>query len=149
MKIGQVLSFVALWGFLPTVTATLDSLLDDTCAYNTYMCCWTKNDGDGMVDNTDVCRVLDSDDVGDTREFPGDSEGEVHCHGFVSADGANLDAFIKPLYKYVRNYDHRDARGYYGRCVRKSNNTAVVGGALRSHAGHFFVFLLIVWSLKK
>ena len=112
MKIGQVLSFVALWGFLPTVTATLDSLLDDTCAYNTYMCCWTKNDGDGMVDNTDVCRVLDSDDVGDTREFPGDSEGEVHCHGFVWADGASIQWFLTPLYTFVRNFGHKGEKEY-------------------------------------
>ena len=113
MKITQVLSFiVAICGVLSSVTASMDSL--DTCAYNTYMCCWTENDGNGMEDNTDVCRVLDSPEIGDSREFPGDTEGEVHCHGFVWAEGANFESFIKPLYKFVRNYDHRDERGYFG-----------------------------------
>ena len=23
-----------------------------TCDHNTYMCCWTENDGQGMADNT-------------------------------------------------------------------------------------------------
>ena len=23
-----------------------------TCEHNTYMCCWTENDGQGMADNT-------------------------------------------------------------------------------------------------
>ena len=53
----------------------------NTCAYNTYMCCWTQNDG-GMVDNTDVCRVVDSPSVGQTLEYPGESEGSTYCHGF-------------------------------------------------------------------
>lgn len=27
----------------------------DTCQHNTYMCCWTENDGQGMQDNTVSC----------------------------------------------------------------------------------------------
>ena len=112
-----VLPFVAFLraAFLPTVSATVVSLVEDTCAYNTYMCCWTENDDNAMEDNTDVCRVLDSPAVGDSREFPGDSEGDVHCHGFVWAEGASLESFIKPLYHFVRNFDHRDERGYHGK----------------------------------
>lgn len=34
--------------------ATKASLVQDSCEYNTYMCCWTKNDN-GVEDNTDVC----------------------------------------------------------------------------------------------
>lgn len=26
-----------------------------TCEHNTYMCCWTGNDGNGMQDNTVRC----------------------------------------------------------------------------------------------
>ena len=115
MKIVQVLSFVAVYAFLPTVSAVPNSLIQGTCAFNTFMCCWTENDADGMEDNTDVCRVLDSPEVGDTREFPGDTEGEVHCHGFVWADGASPQLFLTPLYNYVRNFGHRGDRGYSGK----------------------------------
>ncbi|CAB1102459.1 unnamed protein product [Ectocarpus sp. CCAP 1310/34] len=48
-----------------------------TCNHNTYMCCWTENDGQGMADNTDVCRVIDYPSMGETTEYPGGSEGEV------------------------------------------------------------------------
>ena len=34
------------------------SILNDACAYNTFMCCWTQNDGDGMEDNTGVIWVI-------------------------------------------------------------------------------------------
>ena len=80
MKIATVAAlvpFVALCATqLPAVGATMENLIQDVCEYNTYMCCWTENDGNGMEDNTDVCRVLDSPDVGETREYPGESEGE-------------------------------------------------------------------------
>lgn len=142
------LSLLALCVVLPTIDATRASLLADTCEYNTYLCCWTKNDN-GVQDNTDVCapaprrgdrrlRGSDSsggmvshestmmmdmdDDEGDSEsefvDYAGGDEGDVHCHGFVWADGAHLESFILPLYKYVRNFDHRDARGYYGRYDR-------------------------------
>eukprot|EP00752_Nemacystus_decipiens_P013910 g12347.t1 len=77
-----------------------------TCDHNTYMCCWTENDGNGMQDNTDVCYV------GDTG-YPGESEGEVHCHGFVWPEDAT-DKYIHLLAQFVQHYDHRDRRGYYG-----------------------------------
>lgn len=51
-------------------------------------------------------------------EYPGDEEGDVHCHGIVWAEGASLESFILPLYKFVKKFDHRDGRGYDGRFVR-------------------------------
>lgn len=35
------------------------TLLSDVCAYNTFMCCWTQNDGDGMEDNTGIHKSSD------------------------------------------------------------------------------------------
>ncbi|CAM9616366.1 unnamed protein product [Scytosiphon promiscuus] len=84
-----------------------------TCEHNTYMCCWTENDGLGMADNTDVCRVIDYPEVGQTTEYPGDSEGEVHCHGFAWPEDAT-DKYIHLLAQFVQHFDHRDRRGYYG-----------------------------------
>eukprot|EP00903_Cladosiphon_okamuranus_P008160 g7859.t1 len=77
-----------------------------TCQENTYMCCWTENDGEGMQDNTDVCRV------GDTL-YPDESEGEVHCHGMVWPEDAT-DQYIHVVAQFVQHFDHRDRRGYYG-----------------------------------
>lgn len=87
-------------------------LIESTCEYNIFMCCWTDNDGEGMEDNTDVCRYTDSSHA--TRDYPGDSEGEVHCHGFGWPEDADYDSYIEPLYHYVRNFDHRGYRGYFG-----------------------------------
>ena len=115
MKIVQVLSFAAVYGFLPTVTAAPKSLIEGTCAYNTFMCCWTENNANAMDDNTDVCRVLDTPNSSGTREFPGDTEGDVHCHGFVWGDGASVQWFITPLYNFVRNFGHKGEREYSGR----------------------------------
>eukprot|EP00752_Nemacystus_decipiens_P003492 g3225.t1 len=81
----------------------------NTCEHNTYMCCWTENDGQGMADNTDVCRV-------GATEYPADTEGEVHCHGFVWAEGAT-DKHVHLLAQYVQNFDHDNTRGYYGNCI--------------------------------
>ena len=54
-------------------------LLDSTCEWNTYMCCWTGHDGQGtMYANADVCRVLDYPDEGDVLEMPRDDEGPVY-----------------------------------------------------------------------
>ncbi|CAM9859661.1 unnamed protein product [Pylaiella littoralis] len=77
-----------------------------SCSDNTYMCCWTENNGQGMADNTDVCRV-------GQMEYPGESEGEVHCHGFVWPEDAT-DKYIHLLAQFVQHFDHRDRRGYYG-----------------------------------
>lgn len=46
--------------------------------------------------------------------YPGDSEGEVHCHGLVWPADAD-DVYIHPLAHYVQNFDHRDTRGYFGK----------------------------------
>lgn len=107
MKCAMKISFLALCAIIPSVNATKASLVDDACEHNTYMCCWTQNDN-GVEDNTDVCSVNGADQQGDE---------DTHCHGIVWEDGASFEAYILPLYKFVRTFDHRDARGYYGRCV--------------------------------
>ena len=112
MKVVQVLSFAALYAFLPAVTAVSKCLAQGTCAYNSFMCCWTENKTNAMDDNTDVCQVLDSPNVDNTLEFPGDTEGEVHCHGFVWADGASIQWFLTPLYTFVRNFGHKGEKEY-------------------------------------
>lgn len=85
----------------------------DECEYNTYMCCWTENDGEGMQDNTDVCHVID--EFGEITEYPGESEGDVHCHGFGWKETDDFLTNKLPLYHYVVNFDHEDTRGYYGK----------------------------------
>ena len=51
--------------------------------------------------------------VGD-KGYPGESEGEVHCHGFVWPEDAT-DKYIHLLAQFVQHFDHRDNRGYYGK----------------------------------
>eukprot|EP00752_Nemacystus_decipiens_P015570 g13893.t1 len=86
------------------------NLLEHSCDWNTFMCCWTKRTKNEEVadvkDNTDVCSY------GDTQ-YPGDSEGQVHCHGFVWAADAD-DEYIAGLAGYVMNHDHMGRRGYHG-----------------------------------
>ena len=89
------------------------SLLNGTCTFNTFMCCWTRNDGDGMEENTDVCRYVDP--TGVSIDFPGESEGETHCHGFGWPEGSEYVNHILPLYFFVRKFDHSQYRGYYGK----------------------------------
>ncbi|CBJ49226.1 conserved unknown protein [Ectocarpus siliculosus] len=90
-------------------------LLPEMCEWNTYMCCWTGNDGpDGMTSNTDVCRVWDYPEEGNSLEFPRDSEGSVYCHGFGWADGADVNTNILPLYHSVINTGRTEEGGYYG-----------------------------------
>ena len=65
----------------PTATRQVHtaSLLDGTCEYNTYMCCWTGHDGQAtMYGNADVCRVMDYPEAGDVLELPRDDEGPVY-----------------------------------------------------------------------
>ena len=132
MRLALGISFTALLAALSTATSSSSSserdavagcydaeeeqhiadLMGSACDYNIFMCCWTDNDGEGMEDNTDVCRYTDSSHA--TRDYPGDSEGEVHCHGFGWPEDADYVSFIEPLYHYVRNFDHRDYRGYFG-----------------------------------
>lgn len=70
-------------------------LLPEMCEWNTYMCCWTGNDGpDGMTSNTDVCRVWDYPEEGNSLEFPRDSEGSVYWW----VDVVSLGVFAPRLY---------------------------------------------------
>ncbi|CAM9389751.1 unnamed protein product, partial [Ectocarpus sp. 12 AP-2014] len=78
----------------------------DQCDYNTWMCCWDGRDGLAVSDNTDVCSYKG-------EEFPGDSEGPVHCHGFVWPEGAS-DDFIKYLALDVAFINHVDEKAYNG-----------------------------------
>eukprot|EP00752_Nemacystus_decipiens_P010944 g9726.t1 len=78
----------------------------DSCEENAWMCCWTESIGMELKDNTDVCRSGD-------LEFPGDSEGKVHCHGFAWAD-YNSDLHIRGLAEFVKNFNHEGKRKYYG-----------------------------------
>eukprot|EP00903_Cladosiphon_okamuranus_P016615 g15327.t1 len=91
------------------------SLLGGTCEWNTYMCCWTGNDGgQEMMASSDVCRVMDYPEAGDVLELPRDDEGSVYCHGFVWPDGADAASYILPLYHYVKNVGRTTEGGYYG-----------------------------------
>lgn len=81
-----------------------------------------RDRGDSGMVSHESTYMLGSDDYDgsddfelDVDDFAGGNEGDVHCHGFVWADGAHYESFILPLYKYVRTFDHREARGYYGR----------------------------------
>lgn len=79
-----------------------------------------------MQDNTDVCNTTANN--GRVRDFAGNAEGDVHCHGFVWQDDSHLESFIIPLFNYVKKFDHVEERGYYGRWVLTTGATA-----LRSH----------------
>ena len=53
--------------------------LVESCEWNTFMCCWTENDGpSGMQSNSDACRVLDYPEAGQVLELPRDDEGQVY-----------------------------------------------------------------------
>lgn len=55
------------------------TLLESTCEWNTYMCCWTGTDAaEGLTDNSDICRVLDYPAAGDVLELPRDDEGPTY-----------------------------------------------------------------------
>ncbi|CAN0210094.1 unnamed protein product [Ectocarpus sp. 8 AP-2014] len=86
-------------------------LLDGTCEWDTYMCCYTNHDsGEGVTGNTDVCSV-----PSEGLEMPGDSEGSVYCHGFAWAEGTDVNNHILPLYHYVKNIGRTEEEGgYYG-----------------------------------
>ena len=51
-------------------------LLERTCDWNVFMCCWS--DHGSLEGFTDVCRVLDYPEAGETLEFPRDEEGAVY-----------------------------------------------------------------------
>eukprot|EP00903_Cladosiphon_okamuranus_P010699 g10112.t1 len=109
MKLVTKTSLLVLSAVLPAaVNATKDDMKNGNCDYNMYMCCWTENDNQGMEDNTDVCYV-------NGKEITKNEQVDTHCHGFAWNDGDDHDTFIAPLHEYVRNYDHKGQRGYYGR----------------------------------
>jgi hypothetical protein len=110
----------------------------EDCDIGAAFCCWSAdrqagdNNGncatpydDNCVDadpgdNTDVCsvdmaRFPEAARVpGGTIQFPGDTEGDIHCHGFAwSTDENHPSSFYKGnnLF-YVSMYDHFYQRGY-------------------------------------
>lgn len=99
-----------------TVGAYDPTELQDSCQFNTYMCCWTQNP-DGVQKNTDVCAGAPQKTSGGGKKdkYAGDAEGDVHCHGFVWPDDASYNAYVLPLYKFVIAFDHKKDRGYSGR----------------------------------
>lgn len=54
------------------------------------------------------------DSMGETTEYPDESEGLVHCHGATWPEDAT-DAYIEALAGFVKIYDHEGERGYYGK----------------------------------
>ena len=105
------------------------------CDINAIMCCWVQdrqanddngncNDGDCVdkdpADNTDICYVdlengaASSHVAGGFAIFPGDTEGDSHCHGMAWGDDlTDTDARYRgnSLF-YISMYDHLSQRGY-------------------------------------
>jgi len=105
------------------------------CDINAIMCCWVQdrqanddngncNDGDCVdkdpADNTDICYVdlengaKSSHVAGGYAIFPGDTEGDSHCHGMAWGDDlTGVDARYRgnSLF-YISMYDHLSQRGY-------------------------------------
>lgn len=46
--------------------------------------------------------------------YPGESEGEIHCHGLVWPADAD-EVYIHPLAHFVQTFDHKNNRGYFGK----------------------------------
>eukprot|EP00542_Grammatophora_oceanica_P015891 CAMPEP_0194033796 /NCGR_PEP_ID=MMETSP0009_2-20130614/6331_1 /TAXON_ID=210454 /ORGANISM="Grammatophora oceanica, Strain CCMP 410" /LENGTH=431 /DNA_ID=CAMNT_0038674521 /DNA_START=96 /DNA_END=1391 /DNA_ORIENTATION=+ len=111
----------------------------EECELDTVMCCWSKDrqagDDNGNcaepydencvdadpADNTDICyvdmeRSPDSNNVGGGfAVYPGESEGDTHCHGFAwPATRQDDEEFVFRGNKlfYVSQYDHLSQRGY-------------------------------------
>ena len=55
----------------------------------------------------DVCSY------GETQ-YPGESEGLVHCHGFVWPEDATDEYILLQAY-YVEEHDHQNRRQYHGK----------------------------------
>ena len=73
------------------------------------------------ADNTDICysdhgRSPDANHVqaGSYSIYPGDEEGDTHCHGFIYADDDSDDSAVHAANNlfYVSMYDHLRNRGY-------------------------------------
>ncbi|CAB1102162.1 unnamed protein product [Ectocarpus sp. CCAP 1310/34] len=74
------------------------------------MCCWSNRvEEEPVSDNTDVCRY-------ESTEFPGESEGDVHCHGWVWPEGSS-DDYIEYLALDVAYINHVEEKGYFGQRV--------------------------------
>jgi len=124
------------------------------CDSHAVMCCWVKdrqaNDDNGNceddpsydegcndadpADNVDVCYVdmARAPESSRTPEgwafFPGESEGDAHCHGVAWGNGEldETQLFKGNTLFFVSLYDHLHARGYVknipGAPVRPSSN---------------------------
>lgn len=108
------------------------------CDLRAVMCCWTQDrqagDDNGNcdypydencvdadpADNTDVCYVDMSRSPESNRVqsgqaiFPGNAEGDAHCHGFAWDRNANHESaqYRGANLFYVSMYDHLAQRGY-------------------------------------
>lgn len=91
------------------------------CDYQSMMCCFGRDrqvDNDGNCANND-CENADPGDnsnlckIGEVA-FPGQEEGDIHCHGIAWASDTN-DATAQLKFNnwfYVSMYDHMYKRGY-------------------------------------
>merc|ERR1712019_132121 len=110
--------------------SSFSGLQNDSCeATSAAVCCWSRdrqyNDNNGSCssnghcrngnpgDNTDLCWTTSSDDD-DVFPYPGgETEGQLHCHGYSWNDVDVISDKTKHnnLF-YVSMYDHLYKRGY-------------------------------------
>ena len=110
-----------------------------TCQNQAVMCCWPRDrqcgDNNGNcetngckdsdpADNTNLCFMERDKDFtkldhvaaerGTLDIFPGESEGDMHCHGFAWSDNMEdgMTKYIGNNFFYVSMYDHLYTRGY-------------------------------------
>jgi len=109
-----------------------DSILEavpnlSQCKFNSIMCCFGRdrqpNDNNGNCADPIADNCVDADPADnsnlcytdfDYQPFPGNEEGEIHCHGLAWADDEN-DPTSKLKFNnffYVSLYDHMYTRGY-------------------------------------
>lgn len=110
----------------------------DMCELSAIMCCWSRDrqEGDGNgncgeedkpecfdadpADNVDICytdmsRSPTSAHVeGGFAIFPGESEGDAHCHGFAWPEDENelMNVYKGNVLFFVSLFDHLSERGY-------------------------------------
>jgi len=114
------------------------------CHHNSIMCCFGRDrqpgDGNGNcelpldvnctdadpADNTNLCFINDDD----ITTYLGQSEGDVHCHGFAwSKDENDFTSRLKyNNFFYVSLYDHLYKRGYVENMV--DSNAAPMCGCI-------------------
>jgi len=109
-------------GATNTILQDIPSL--ESCDYQSIMCCFGRdrqaNDNNGNcnddrcgdadpADNSNLCFTEDDD-----KPFPGETEGDIHCHGLAWADDLNdfTAQFRMNNFFYVSLYDHMYTRGY-------------------------------------